>query len=476
MLKDFEKKLAEGFDSFGESCNKIFATGNTLLLGVSGGADSIALLQGCVRLKEEFFSNAGAEIFVITVNHNIRPQKESQADADFVSNLCKKLNVGYQVVHLLPGQVVKVAEQRGRGIEEAARFLRYNAFEKIAKEKGAYGVFLAHNRNDQLETLLMRFFQGSSGMAACGIKSQRDIFFRPMLNISRTEIESYLLELNHDFRKDSTNMDNSYLRNRIRNKLVPVLNEVLPGWDKAIISGAEKTHYDNELLESMVQNLNLEWQKKDECVFMDSSSFFSKKAALRLRLLYKGFSEIDSPNRVPYSLIKPFLKEKISFFSVQGNGIKIECNEKKIIISKVEKNKKEEATNINSGFFAIIHKTGSYKLLDTQIQVYSQKERDCFQKEEFLAFELPLVIRSLLPGDKILQNGMKKDVAQVLSSKNFVNINKDNLLFLERIIQDEVFVIPLIHSAKGFLLLKEASKKEMQGKVPTNYVLFFENL
>lgn len=475
MLKDFEKKLAEGFDSLGLPCNKIFATGNTLLLGVSGGADSVALLQGCVQLKKEFFSKGGAEIFVITVNHNIRPKKESASDAEFVLNLCDKLNVACQIVSFEQGQVAKVSEERGRGVEEAARYLRYKAFEKIAYEKKACGVFLAHNRNDQLETLLMRFFQGSSGMAACGIKGQREIFFRPMLNISRTEIEAYLTESSLKFRTDSTNMDNNYLRNRIRNQLVPLLHEILPGWDKAIISGAEKNFFDNELLDSMVSKLCLGWKKEAESVSMDACSFFSQSPALRLRLLYKGFSEIDFPNRVPYSIIKPFLKDELNDFSIQGNGIKIECKEQQVIISTVKENKRV-ANSFDKGFFSIIQKTGTYKFFQTEVQVYSAKDIHNFQQENFVAFDLPLVIRSLQPGDKILQNGMKKDVAPVLASCNFEASARENLLFLERIIQDEVFVVPLIPSKNAFLLLKEVSEKEMKGKEATNYVLFFENL
>ncbi len=141
-------------------------------VAVSGGADSVALLVSLVEILGK------KNIFVITVNHNIRPSEESKADADFVFELCKKIGVFCKIAEIERGIVLQTAKIRGGGTEEAARFLRYLEFEKFLKEKSLDFLCLAHTQNDQIETLLMRFLQGSSQLS--GIARRRGAFCRPL--------------------------------------------------------------------------------------------------------------------------------------------------------------------------------------------------------------------------------------------------------------------------------------------------------
>ena len=170
-LTAFEEKL---FDSL----KKLIGPeefGRTKVLGaaVSGGADSVSLLCALAKIKEGLEGGSKKElpeagqkakgrpffpkIVCVTVDHSIRPEEESSGDAAFVKSLCQKLGVECAVKKIERGAVERLAAQRGKGVEEAARFLRYQKFEGFAKESGAQFICLAHNQNDALETLLMRF-------------------------------------------------------------------------------------------------------------------------------------------------------------------------------------------------------------------------------------------------------------------------------------------------------------------------------
>ena len=231
-----------------------FSAGKSLGAAVSGGADSVSLLLSLCRLGKAY----GFSVKVITVNHNIRPAEESAGDAAFVAGLCRKLcEKGYPVSFcekvLEPGLVAELAREKGIGMEAAARILRYRAFEEFSESAGVELIALAHNKNDQVETLLMRFLQGSGASGLGGIRMCRDRFVRPLLTVSRTEIEEYVRHLGYGWRTDSTNFDLNYLRNRVRNELVPFLREKFPGFETALISGAEKSSADDEVLSVMAE-------------------------------------------------------------------------------------------------------------------------------------------------------------------------------------------------------------------------------
>jgi tRNA(Ile)-lysidine synthase len=219
---NFENHIENSLKKLGFDLSCVEKKSLCIGVAVSGGADSVSLFVALCHISKKY----KIPVRAITVNHNIRGEAESWGDADFVVSLGNKLfeqgiNVKVIEKELERGKVFSVAERRGNGVEEAARFLRYEAFSEFAlSEKPAF-IALAHNKNDQIETLLMRFLQGSGNSGLCGICARRGIFVRPLLDVSRAQIEEYLLEQNIPWRTDSTNFDTSYMRNRIRQKLVP---------------------------------------------------------------------------------------------------------------------------------------------------------------------------------------------------------------------------------------------------------------
>lgn len=200
-------------------------------VAVSGGSDSVALFHILADLQKshDFYP------VVLTVDHGLRA--ESRSDALFVQDLCRRRDVPCEVYVAAPDEVAKITAERKRGVEDAARFLRYAFFRRKARELALDAIFTAHTKDDLLESLLMQFL---TGREITGIKVRNKIFWRPFLSLEKSCILSYLQELSLPFREDATNGENRFLRNKIRNLIIPQLDSTLPHWKKSLLTAAEK--------------------------------------------------------------------------------------------------------------------------------------------------------------------------------------------------------------------------------------------
>lgn len=191
------------------------------LIGVSGGADSIALLH-------LLFDAGFRKLIVCHVDHQLRGAA-SRGDAKFVEKLCRQLGMPYYGTQLA---VKKIAQQRGESIETTARHLRQAYFAAIAREKRCPRLLLAHHADDQAETLLWNMLRGSHGVKGMRpqqtwrIGGQRLEVFRPLLETRRMELQNYLLERGIPWREDASNAEPIAIRNRIRNEVLPLLGEI----------------------------------------------------------------------------------------------------------------------------------------------------------------------------------------------------------------------------------------------------------
>ncbi len=194
--------------------------GETVLVGLSGGPDSVCLLYLLDNLK----AGINLKLHAVYVNHNLRPD-ETLKEIDFCSNLCKKLDIGFTVKSV---DVTSYAKEQGLNKQEAARELRYRAFDETAFEVGADKIALAHNADDQAETLIMRLLRGAGPKGLCGIPAKRGKIIRPLIEIERRTIEDLLDAEKISFVVDSSNLRPDYFRNKLRQWLMPFLREINP--------------------------------------------------------------------------------------------------------------------------------------------------------------------------------------------------------------------------------------------------------
>ncbi len=197
--------------------NKLFSRGERILIGVSGGPDSIFLSRVLLELREK----QNWELGLLHVNYGLRGE-DSLKDEMFVREFAK--------IHGLEVEVIKFDSTflQKSNQEANLRDFRYMHFEKFAKKEGFDKIALAHNIDDQAETFLMNVFRGSGTKGLAAMSPLRGNIARPILAISKKEILKYLEEIGQDFRVDSSNLENLFFRNRIRNELIPILNQYSP--------------------------------------------------------------------------------------------------------------------------------------------------------------------------------------------------------------------------------------------------------
>ncbi len=194
--------------------------GSGIIVGLSGGADSVALLEVLCSMQEIL----GLRLAAVHVHHGIRA--EAEEDAAFCRELCEKKQVPLYVEYV---KVPEMAAEQGISVEEAGRRARYLLFEQYRKHLAYDRIAVAHHQNDQAETMLFQMFRGSGLKGLAGMPVIRDCVIRPLLGVSREEIEVYLTEQGLSYVTDSTNAEDAYTRNKIRHHVLPVAEEVSAG-------------------------------------------------------------------------------------------------------------------------------------------------------------------------------------------------------------------------------------------------------
>ena len=247
------------------ACVALELRGRRVLLAVSGGADSVAMLRGLLALRPRF----DLDLHVAHLDHGLRP--ESAGDAAWLGELCGRLELPFRCETV---DVSEAVADGGRGLEETARKVRYEFFQRQAGKSEAADVLLAHTADDQAETILHHIVRGTGLAGLHGMPLTRPLernirLARPLLEIRRELARQYLAEIGQDFREDSTNIDERFTRNRLRHTLLPLLaSEFNPGIVAALLRlGAQAAGAQEILAEAAGKLLSqaMEYQSSDEC-------------------------------------------------------------------------------------------------------------------------------------------------------------------------------------------------------------------
>jgi len=402
--------------------------GRTLLAAVSGGADSVALLCLLHRLSPRY----GYRLAAVTVDHRIRSAAESAGDACFVAELCASLSppVPCTTVTVAEGGIAAEAVRRGRGMEEAARHVRYRHFAETADRIGASFILTGHNRNDQLETVLMRFFQGSGGSALGGIAVRRGRYVRPLLAVTRAEITAWLEGEGLAWREDLTNAGDGYLRNRIRNRLVPVLDGLLPGWQSGVTAAASRALLDEELCTSLV---SAEWTRSGDRLVCPAPDYGALHPALRLRFLRTGLVLLGISRRVPYGFLRRLADFPAEWHpdgtmpqTVCGAGLRCSKAGDSLFLSP------DIVHNNKSGYLVYILSCGTYRFPFGTIAVSGEGDA-VYLDESFGPFRLPLTVRSRVGGDSVrTADGNRKTLKKLMNDWSIPEDERDVLPLIEQ--------------------------------------------
>ena len=265
----------------------LISNGDKIVVAVSGGPDSMCLLNILKNLRQKF----NIELFVAHINHMIR--EEADSETEYVKNYCEKNNIKCFIKR---ANVLEMAKEQKKGTEEMGRIVRYDFFEYVANEVSANKIAIAHTENDNAETILMNLMRGASLEGLKGIEPIRGKYIRPLIECNREEIEKYC-EINKlDPKFDKTNNDNTYTRNKIRNLLIPYIKKefnpniietlnrlaVLARQDATYFNKIVKESYADILLHENINNLNENLEKH---IILDLKKFNKLEYVIKSRVL-----------------------------------------------------------------------------------------------------------------------------------------------------------------------------------------------
>lgn len=273
----------------------------SIVAAFSGGADSLALL---VLLKATVHKD---RLVAVYVNHRLRDDGELKREEQLNRSNCDALGIPLRIVRLAPHQVHNLAKERGNGIEEAARVLRYTALERIREELGYSYIATAHTADDQAETMLMRLLQGAGPSALQGIAARKGTLVRPMLSMTRSQVIETVRAAGLSWSEDSTNSDTDFLRNKIRHELIPVIGRLFPQYRESLDAIARQSKRYGEVLEPMVEAAYAQAvAATDEGVTLQVGQVKHLPAAVIEQLCYRCWDVLqqDSGKRLPHRVVE----------------------------------------------------------------------------------------------------------------------------------------------------------------------------
>lgn len=266
---------------------KLIEAGDKIVLGVSGGPDSISMLNILNEIKDEF----DFKIYVAHINHLIR--EEAIDDEKFVENYCKKNDISFFCKR---AEVQKIAETQKIGTEEAGRNVRYEFFEEVCSKVGANKIAIAHNKNDKIETIIMHLLRGSGLSGLKGMQPIRDNkYIRPLIECERNEIEQYCEENKLEPRIDKTNFENEYTRNKIRNIVIPYIkNEFNPNIIEIIDRLSQVATDESDYIDNQAQNIykKILVEKKEKEIILNWKEFNKQEKVIKNRIILYAVKQL----------------------------------------------------------------------------------------------------------------------------------------------------------------------------------------
>ncbi|MEI0510277.1 tRNA lysidine(34) synthetase TilS [Brachyspira intermedia] len=375
----------------------------TLAVAYSGGIDSQVLLNITYRLKDELSFN----LIIIHVNYNLRGE-DSTNDELFARDMAKKYNIEIYVKEIAPNSY------NGKNIQLEARNDRYNFFEELHNKKIYDYLLIAHNKDDLAETIIYRMIKGAGTNVYKSLRDKKGYILRPILNFYRKDIEEYAKNNNLEHREDVSNKKNYYSRNKIRNLIIPMLEEINTNAKNNIIRFAKRSYEETYILRKKInklykKNISEKNTKLNIEKIKNTNELFIKKIIIKflaknnIEITEKRVSEIlkliksDKPN-IRLRLDNFYLIKEYNF------------------IKTIEKQNEKKLDDIKANNLIKIEKDGVYNFLNKKIEIKTVLNKDINYKNNiYIKADYPLIIRNKKESDFInaYPNGNKKYLRKI---------------------------------------------------------------
>ena len=404
---------------------------NSILVALSGGPDSVALVHLLCRLSKSIKLRLGA----VYINHQIR-KRASKKEEYFCQCLCDDLNLPLTIVR---GDVPAVAKRDRLGLEEAAREFRYVTFEHLADEDGYDRIAVGHHADDQVETILFRLFRGTGPTGLIGMPIRRGKIIRPLLDLTRAEILEYLQQNQLDWCEDKSNQSLKFKRNYIRHRLLPAVRKNLnPKVESAVLSLAETIGVDEQFLSGVVEKTS------HKCLRITPGAKFELALdnyrgygmALRRRLLRRCLKATCRDGQAPAKDVV----ERLDRFALDGSGsislpgrVQATVADNHLLIYDRRKQSVKELFEPGKRLeleWPAIAVTGRVTKLSQSVA--QTKRRSHRVKLDWHKLTPPLEVRTIRPGDRFRPLGMRgsKKVGDYLTDRRVHKALRDEILLL----------------------------------------------
>ena len=393
---------------------KLIRQDDTIIVGISGGADSVALLHILTRLN---YSCIAAHC-----NFHLRGD-ESDSDEAFTQEEAKKLNIPFYKKDF---DTTTYARQNRLSIEMAARELRYQWFEKLRTKCQAQAIAVAHHQDDSIETLLLNLTRGTGVRGLSGIQPRNGMIIRPLLAVNRTEISQWLAKQTISFRTDSSNLSDEYTRNFIRLRVLPLLEELNPSVREAILRTSEHL--------SDVEMVYLDWIENECRRLVDQHHRISitqlLASAAPQSLLYEIIKPYGFTRPLSDSVFKSLRGQPGKVFDAPDSGYRIVTDRDFLLITtQKEKDKTVYTLKANDSLQLPIRlQTKTTKITDS----FDIQRKATIGTFDYDQLTFPLTLRTWDEGDWFIPFGMqgRKKLSDYFSDRKFNRVQKDQTWLL----------------------------------------------
>ncbi|OHD05464.1 MAG: tRNA lysidine(34) synthetase TilS [Spirochaetes bacterium GWD1_27_9] len=296
-----------------KNLQKLIKKNSHILVAFSGGKDSVCLLNLLLNIKKEF----NLKISVAYINHNLRGA-ESDEEEEFVTNYINSLNISlYKKVI----QKEYWASLKKKSVEMEARKIRYDFFYKIANQNYIDYIATAHHLNDKIETFFIQILRAGGIETLTSIPTKNDKIIRPIINFSKKEIESYIEENKLKYIEDSTNNENLYKRNIIRNKIVPLLKEINPNFEKTFLklfsNLDEEVYFYKKIINKFYKGILI--SKNNGFIVIDKERYDGFDVALKKNIIKLILKKLDFPTKPDKVLFGETCSQKSKYLYKKGD-------------------------------------------------------------------------------------------------------------------------------------------------------------